>query len=237
MFIIKQLRRKKDINQTNLADAIGVSLRTIQLYEMKDANIPIKNLTKIAEYFDVSIAELYMYEVNENRGSYIIENRLSKNGNKIYSIGKEKKLIMAPLLFHEQHKEYIERYLVDQAFLKELTQIGFIMEFLDESGYVAFEVLGDSMDDGSIEAIPNKTIVLGREMENKELVSSKKGVYETSAVIVCKDRILCKKIMGYNKDSNSIVCHNLNELPEYRDFELFLSDVLQVFKIVKKQVG
>lgn len=234
MFIIKQLRRKKDINQTNLADAIGVSLRTIQLYEMKDANIPIKNLTKIAEYFDVSIAELYMYEVNEKGESYIHEKVLSKNGNKIYSIG-QKRLIMAPLLFHEQHKGYIEHYL-DQAFLKELTQIGFIMEFLDERGYMAFEILGDSMNDGSIEAIPNKTIVLGREMENKELVSAEKGIYNTSAVIVCKDRILCKKIMKYNKDSNSIVCHNLNELPEYRDFELLLSDVLQVFKIVKKQI-
>lgn len=235
MFIIKQLRRKKDINQTNLADALGVSLRTIQLYEMKDANIPIKNLTKIAEYFDVSIAELYMYEVNENRGSYINEKVLSKNGNKIYSIGQEKNLIMAPLLFHEQHKEYIERYL-DQVFLKELTQIGFIMEFLDERGYMAFEILGDSMDDGSIEAIPNKTIALGREIESHELVSAEKGIYKTSAVIVCKDRILCKKIMGYNKDNDSIVCHNLNGLPEYRDFELLLSDVLQVFKIVKKQI-
>ncbi|PCJ97654.1 MAG: hypothetical protein COA50_04230 [Flavobacteriaceae bacterium] len=218
-----------------MAEVIGVSLRTIQLYEVKDANIPIKNLTKIANYFEVSIAELYMYEVNENGEAYINEKVLSKKGNKIYTIGQKKKLIMAPLLFQEEQKEYLTNHL-NQSFLEELPQIGFVMDYLDDGAYMAFEILGDGMNDGTIDAVPNKAIVLGKEMENEAFESVEAGTNETSAVIVCGNRILCKNIISYNKEKDSIICHNLNELPEYKDFELPMKDVLKVFKIVKKQI-
>lgn len=234
MLILKQLRRKKKINQTDLAKIIGVSLRTIQLYEMKDANIPIKNLTKIANYFRVSIAELYTHEVNDNEGLYVVGG-LSINGDNNISLGHNRNILRTPLLFNEKYKEYLDNYF-DETYLNGLTHLNFLLEEVEKGKYIAFEILGDAMDNGKANAIPNKSIVLGREMNDEDFLMLAKQKDEILAVIICENRILCKKILAYNQQENSIRCSNLNELPEYTDFELSMNDVHTIFKIVKKQV-
>ena len=160
MLILKQLRRKKKLSQTDLANAIDVSLRTIQLYEKKDANIPIKNLTKIAEYFDLSIAEMYMQEVNEERGTYLNPLALRKKGNKVYDIDYSKYFITVPLVTQNGFKQYIEAFQKSRENLALLPKMGFMVNYIADKSYVAFEILGDSMNDGSIDSIPNNSIVL-----------------------------------------------------------------------------
>ena len=235
MFILKQLRRKKNISQTDLANAIGVSLRTIQLYEKKDANIPIKNLTKIAQYFDLSIAELYSYEVNEANSIYGTQKILSKRGNSIKSIGLGKYLVSVPLVSGNWEEEYAAKF-DDKAFLEELARIGFVMEQVEDCLYMAFEITNNSMDNGSIEAIPNKAIVLGKLVPKKELYGLRTLNRHPNWIIVYKDSILCKQIKGYDKKDGTLICHSLNNSPEYSDFQISLSDIKQLFAIVKKQV-
>lgn len=65
MYIIKELRQKFGINQTKFAQEIGVSLRKVQLYGRKNANIPMKNLKKIAEFFEMTIPELFIHEFHD----------------------------------------------------------------------------------------------------------------------------------------------------------------------------
>ncbi|MEP3570166.1 MAG: helix-turn-helix transcriptional regulator, partial [Flavobacteriaceae bacterium] len=108
MYAIKHLRRKKNLSQSDLAKEIGVSLRTIQLYEKKDANIPIKNLTKIASFFDLSIAELYLQEVSETRETYVRRQPFTKYGSVFYPMDHGKYLIMVPLILMEQQNTYIK---------------------------------------------------------------------------------------------------------------------------------
>lgn len=235
MYIIKQLRRKKNISQSDLATEIGVSLRTIQLYERKDANIPIKNLTKISEYFGKSIAELYLHEVNDLGGTYVKRQPFIKHGSVFYPLEHGKYLIMAPLVLMEKQKEYIKDFAVDDSG-KNTFQTGFIVDFLHEEAHVAFEIAGDSMNDNSIAAIPNKAIVLGLRLSEDLLTKEDGTVFNKSYVLVCRDRIICKWITGFNKEKNTIYCQNLNKSPEYQDFELPLKDVLQVYKVIKKQL-
>ncbi|MCB0374607.1 MAG: helix-turn-helix transcriptional regulator [Sinomicrobium sp.] len=59
MTIIKQLRKQRKISQTALAREIGVSLRTIQHYEKGDIDIPMRKLQKIANFFEVSISDMF----------------------------------------------------------------------------------------------------------------------------------------------------------------------------------
>lgn len=235
MYIIKQLRRKKNISQSDLATEIGVSLRTIQLYERKEANIPIKNLTKIAEYFEKSIAELYLHEVNDLEGSYVQRQPFTKHGSVFYPLEHGKYLIMSPLVLMEQQGKYIENATVTD-FGKNAFQAGFILDFLDEEAHTAFEITGDSMNDNSIDAIPNKAIVLGLRLNMDLLAKGDDTVFNKSYVLVCKDRIICKWVTGFNSEKNTIYCQNLNKSPEYQDFELPLKDILQVFKVIKKQL-
>lgn len=231
MFILKQLRRKKNISQTDLAKEIGVSLRTIQLYEKREANIPIKNLNKIAAFFDLSIAELYLYEVNEEELMYSKKRAFSRYGNIFYPLDYGKFLIMAPLLAVEQQKGFVANG-ADKDSLKDTFQIGFIVDFIEDGAYLAFEVSGDSMNDGTLESIPNKTIVLGLLVEANEM----DAILHKIAIVVCKDRIICKRITGYNAQEKTIYCESLNKSPEYSNFEVQISDIIEVYHVVKKQM-
>lgn len=235
MYILKRLRRREGISQSDLAKEIGVSLRTIQLYEKKDANIPIKNLTKIATYFDLSIAELYLHEVNDIGETYVKRRPFTKHGSVFYPLDHGKYLIMAPLVLMEQQKEYIE-HLNEEIRNKNAFQSGFVVDVLEEETYSAFEVSGDSMNDESINAIPNKSIVLGVKINKEKFIKEDYSSINKPYILVCKNRILCKKVIGYDSEKNSIHCQNLNESPEYQDFHLSFTDVLEVFGIIKKQV-
>lgn len=235
MYIIKQLRRKKNISQTDLANEIGVSLRTVQLYEKKNANIPIKNLTKIADYFEMTIAELYLHEVNDMGESYVRKRPFTKHGSVFYPLEHGKYLIMAPLVLMEQYSEYLEK-LKQETTKKTPFQIGFVSDVLEDGPYASFEISGDSMNNQGVEAIPNKAIVLGLGIEKEQIANGKDNQWNKAYVLVCKDRIICKVITGYNGDHKTIRCHNLNTSPEYKDFDLPVEDVLQMFKVVKKQL-
>lgn len=234
MYIIKQLRRKNNISQSQLGEEIGVSLRTIQLYERKDANIPIKNLTKIAEYFGLTIAELYMHEVNDMGEAYTRRQPFTKHGSVFYPLEHGKYLVMAPLVLVEWHQKYIKSLKTGK--FTNPFQGGFIIDFLTEEPHRIFEVSGDSMNDSSAASIPNKSYVLGLEVKKESLARNKETFWNESYILVCVDRIICKRLTGYNKDKRALLCHNLNTSPEFQDFELPLDDVLQVFRIVKKQL-
>ena len=234
MFIIKQLRRKKNVNQTDFAHAIGVSLRTVQLYEKKDANIPRKNLTKIAQYFDVRIDQLYARGVNELDLVYDKENKLSKKGHQINKLGPGKYLLSSPLDTVRNQMEYIEKR-ESYLFVSSLVRMGFIVDQVSVSTYIAFEVANNSMNNGLAEGIPEKAVVLGKQVNVRELrrkIDSGTALW----ILVYKDSIMCKKITAYDKKKGTIVCHSLNDSPEYPDFELQIDDVKQFFVIIKKQV-
>ena len=237
MQIIKDLRSKNGMNQTDLATAIGVSLRTIQLYEKKDANIPIKNLTKIAEFFGISIAELYLHEVNEEEGIYTKKKVFSASRNIYYSLANGKYLVMAPVLMADMHRKYLEG-LSSENPNESLVKSGFVLDYFDDAAYMAFEIVGNSMYDGSIDSIPNGSLVLGRMIETNELISNFDGddFPITALVIFNRSRIICKRVTRYNEKSQTITCTSLNDSPEYKDFDMPLSEITKVYKVVKKQI-
>ncbi|NAS10903.1 helix-turn-helix domain-containing protein [Poritiphilus flavus] len=236
MFILKQLRRKKSISQTNLAEAIGVSLRTIQLYERKGANIPIKNLTKIAQYFEMSIAELYMYEVNETDGKYNGKPRFSSKGQQVQQVGLGKYQISVPLISGEQQRAYCKN-LHNKDYINGLSHIGFVIEEVQNSSYAAFEITNNSMDNGKIGGIPNKAIVLGKLVPGKKFPTEWLSRPNHPWILVTLEGILCKSIIAYDKEGGKLKCHNLNPSPEYTDFELNMENLEQLFLVVRKQLN
>ena len=139
------------------------------------------------------------------------------------------------MVTQDGYEQYIQA-LDASSVLSKLPKIGFVVNHFEDANYVAFEVLGDSMDDGTINAIPNKAIVFGKKIQIKEAFEENNGISDNARIIVCQDRVLFKQIVGFVKESNTIVCHNFNNSPEYKDFELPIDDVLQVFEIIRKQL-
>lgn len=234
MLIIKHLRRKKNMSQTDLANAIDVSLRTIQLYEKKNANIPIKNLTKIAQHFEMGIDQLFAREVNESDINYRKSNRLKKKGHRISKLAPGKYLVEAPLIITKRQMEYIEKQGSDE-FLNTLLRVGFVVEQVSVSDYLAFEISNSSMDNGLVTGIPAKAVVLGKQTSKME-VAKRTNESNINWVIVHEDSVMCKKIAAYDKKNEVITCHSLNKSPEFPDFELKVDDIKAFFRIIKKQV-
>lgn len=236
MFVLKQLRRKKKINQTDLANAIGVSLRTIQLYEKKNANIPIKNLTKIARYFEVTIAEMYSHEVSEDESVYSLEVENAKKRYSVKAIHPQKQIIHVPLVTVENHKIYCENF-QNEDFQNELPRISFMLEKIESHGnYMAFEIIGNSMENGTIDSIPNKAVVLGTKVSIENIfphINSKNPL----VILMYQENLLFKELKNYNKQKGVITCHSLNTSPEYSDFEISVLEIKQLFKIIRKQTN
>jgi len=235
MFILKQLRRKKNASQTDLALVIDVSLRTIQLYEKKEANIPIKNLTKIAQYFDITIAELYAMENNtaEPELTYDIQRKLVKVDNGVRVPYVNTFIVNVPFIGVAIQEKYMHEY-ENLKFIEALPYIDFINNTIDEGYYAAFEIKSNAMDNGLVNGFPDKAIAFGKLQTKKQLIESYTN--NTCWLLVCNNSILCKEVVGYNKDLNTITCHSLNASPEFSDFELELDTIKQFFVIVKKQM-
>lgn len=61
---IKAYRKKLGFTQTELAEKIGVTLKTIQNYENKSVTVPYKKIKQMAEIFKVEISELYKDKID-----------------------------------------------------------------------------------------------------------------------------------------------------------------------------
>lgn len=236
MFILKQLRRKKNASQTDLALALAVSLRTIQLYEKKDANIPIKNLTKIAQFFDVTIAELYAMEnsIKEPELAYETQKKIEKVENNVRVPYVNTYLINVPLICREIQERYTREF-HDEKFINELPFIDFIQNTLSEGFYTAFEVTNNAMNNGEFNSFPEKSIAYGKLQTKKEFIKA----YANNPywIIVYDNVIMCKEVIDYNRDKDAITCHSLNTSPEFSDFTIDLQVVKQLFMVVKKQIN
>ncbi|MEM9077834.1 MAG: helix-turn-helix transcriptional regulator [Bacteroidota bacterium] len=235
MQIIKELRKQKGVTQSDLAEAVGVSLRTIQTYEKKNASISNKRLEKIAAFFELSVIELQIREVNEEEATYGNQKPFSHYGSRCYPLDFGKTFMLARLLLAETQEEYAKTIKSGEE-PKDMMKAGFVLETLHDGSHLAFEIAGDYMNDGTIQSIPNKSIVLGVEYTVNELVKDTKLFLDQMMVLVLHDRITCKKIVAVNADKKEITCNNLNTSPEFNDFTLPLDEILQLFKVIKKQI-
>ena len=236
MFILKQLRRKKNISQTEFAQIIGVSLRTIQLYEKKGANIPIKNLTKIAQYFDLDIADLYAQErVNEIGAQYETMNSKAKDAHVIKKLAPGKYLVSAPLVMASMYNSYMDND-GDVPFMETLPKISFVIDQVSTARYLAFEISNNSMDNGEVDGIPNRSVVLAKMVSTKKMRTAVRDNPKTLWVIDHKDSIMCKKITDFDTKRGILKCSSLNNSPEYADFEINIEDVRQFYSVIKKQI-
>lgn len=139
----------------------------------------------------------------------------------------------APLITQYAYGGYLRGF-ADSEF-REAQPIYVASKRYSGGNYVAFEVRGDSMDDGSKKSICNGDIVLGKELQ-KHYWTSKLHVPKVFVIVHRTEGITIKEITHHSVESGLIICHPYNS--EHEDFELNLSDVVQLFYIkeIKRDV-
>ncbi|MDL2215306.1 hypothetical protein LJC00_03865 [Dysgonomonas sp. OttesenSCG-928-M03] len=119
----------------------------------------------------------------------------------------------------------------DMDYIESLPTVPVIVDKNYHGKYRVFEVNGDSMDDGSRNAIYDKDKILCREVK-RDLWRSKLHIRDWFFVIVHRtEGVTVKQITSHNTETCEIVCHPLN--PLFEDFTLNLNDVVELYNVIK----
>lgn len=141
-------------------------------------------------------------------------------------------ILHVPLVSQYAQAGYLCGY-ADAAYMATLPTIPYIVDHEAQGHYVAFEVKGDSMNDGTEEAIIEGDRLLCREIMPHLWADSKLHIRKWDFVIVHKDGILVKRILDHDVEQHTITIHSLNSL--YEDKVIDLADVRQIFNVVELQ--
>lgn len=121
----------------------------------------------------------------------------------------------------------------DAAYIATLPTIPFIIDHEAKGNYVAFEVRGDSMNDGTEESYLEGDRLLCREIAPYLWAESKLHIRKWDFVIVHEDGILVKRIIDHDVENHTITIHSLNDM--YPDRVINLAEVKQIFNVIELQ--
>lgn len=141
-------------------------------------------------------------------------------------------ILRVPLVSQYAQAGYLCGY-ADAAYMATLPTIPYIVDHEAQGHYVAFEVKGDSMNDGTEDAILEGDRLLCREIQPHLWVDSKLHIRKWDFVIVHTEGILVKRIIDHNVENHTITIHSLNSM--YQDKVINLADVKQIFNVIELQ--
>lgn len=137
-----------------------------------------------------------------------------------------------PLVTQYAYGGYLTGY-GDPEYMESLPIVDFTPDREMTGNWLAFEVRGDSMNDGSFESYRPGDIVICREVEPYLWKDSRLHYDRRDFVIVCEDGILIKRITSHDVENHLVTIHSLN--PEYPDRTLDLIQVRKIFSIVESR--
>lgn len=141
-------------------------------------------------------------------------------------------ILRVPLVSQYAQAGYLCGY-ADAAYMATLPTIPYIVDHEAQGHYVAFEVKGDSMNDGTEDAILEGDRLLCREIMPHLWTDSKLHIRKWDFVIVHTEGILVKRIIDHDVENHTITIHSLNSM--YPDKVINLADVKQIFNVIELQ--
>ena len=212
--ILKYLEIKK-ISSRQFANLVGIDPSQINRYTSGSTDPTEKTLRKINKAIP-NFDEI----VNSNQQTE------KSNATKLNGVN----IMMVPVVSSYAYAGYLSG-VSSPEYLEDLPTIPFLVDKEYKGRYVAFEVKGDSMDDGTYNSYLPGDIVLGREIQKLHW-KNKLHINKWDFVIVHNiSGILIKKIAAHNPETGDIIARSLNNM--YDDIHLNLEDIHQLFNVVK----
>lgn len=142
----------------------------------------------------------------------------------------QQNVVYIPLVNQFAYAGYLDGY-SDVTYMEQLPQIPFIVDKEGHGNYIAFEVKGDSMNNGTEESYLEGDRLYCREIAPHLWVSSKLHLRKWDFVIVHEDGIIIKRIIDHDVENHTITIHSLNDM--YPDRVLDLCNVRQIFNVIE----
>ncbi len=219
---IKELADKKGISMYTLSQETGISQAALsRLKSGHTTKLNRKNVKLLSEYFNVS-ADWLVTGNEEAKKEYV------PHVPSAAVIRQD--IAYIPLVNQYAYAGYLDGY-ADITYLENLPQVPFIVDREGRGNYLAFEVRGDSMDNGTQESYVDGDRLYCREVQRHLWASYKLHLRHWDFVIVHEDGILLKRIIDHDVENHLITIHSLN--PEYPDRVIDLADVKQIFNVIE----
>lgn len=232
----KMFLKSRNISVIKAAEMLGVTRNTVYTY-FGSTNLTRETVSGIITTFDTDEQEVFginnKKKHNEARILGEIAYPIEPGESPFIDLGEGKYIMIVPLVNEYAYGGYLGGY-KDPEYLEELPKHTIIVDKHHKGTYRAFEVVGDSMDDGTINSIPDGAIVTGRDIQ-QHLWSSKFHTHRfKDYVIVHKTRgVIVKRITHHDTETGIITCHSLNpNKSDYADYDVHLDDVKQMFNVV-----
>lgn len=222
--IINKVLEELGLKAPTFAESIGVTYQRI--FDLQKGKVK-----KVSS----SVANSIINKYNQFNLSWLLtgEGEMLNTTQKNEAEQIDKPIILhVPLVSQYAQAGYLCGY-ADAAYMATLPTIPYIVDHEAQGHYVAFEVKGDSMNDGTEEAIIEGDRLLCREIMPHLWADSKLHIRKWDFVIVHKDGILVKRILDHDVEHHTITIHSLNSL--YEDKVIDLADVRQIFNVVELQ--
>lgn len=219
------IRKNKFETDKDFATALGVKRQTISNWRryLKSGGkvgtrIAQAQIERAIEVFGVSESELRKAKSQEK-------------GTRVDQLQEIHPLIIfAPLVHQHAYAGYLSGY-SDEDYMESLPKVPFIIDKEPKGNYVCFEVRGHSMDDGTSRGYEEGDQLLCREL-SPDLWKNTLHHKQWDFIIVHRtDGVLFKEVIKHDTVTQEITIHSLN--PEYSDDTILLSDVTQLFSVVK----
>lgn len=219
---VKEIKFRSGLNQAQIAAYLGV--RSTYLSDMINGRVPLtENISgKIYQLFGVVISETPSRAAEEPAPD---ANACSLHAD----------IFMVPLVSKYAYAGYLSGY-GDEEYVGTLPSVPFIIpEGQTHRGeYVAFEVKGDSMDDGTDASLKDGDVVLCRKIKRELWTGGCKLHYKKyNFVIAHTEGILIKRIVAHDVERGTVTIHSLNA--DYPDRQLDLNEVTEIRNVVQFQ--
>jgi len=232
---IKSILRNRGISQEELAKKLGMSRVSLgsrlsqPVYQNTDEKLKIVEILQMTDREKESL---------DLMGGHPLLTHANTSSNEPIEISPGRWQMTVELVPVYAQAGYLSGY-GDEHFLEELPKHSFTTNVLAKGKYRAFEVAGDSMDNGNIkEAIPDGIVVVGREVD-KQYWTSKFHTHKwPNWLFVHKtEGVVVKQIASQDLSNGDITLTSLNpDKNKYPDFKINLDDVNQVYNVIRREI-
>ncbi|OCX54710.1 hypothetical protein BEL04_10830 [Mucilaginibacter sp. PPCGB 2223] len=230
----RNLLKGSGIPMGDIAEKLGLTRQGLN-YHLRKQQLDANFKTLVAERFpDIFKTESKASAtIGKHSNAYSVGDiQHNETDSPFVDLGNGQYIMIVPLVQDYAYAGYLAGY-QDEEYIDELPKHSFVVNKQHKGKYMAFQVIGDSMSNGTEESITEGSTVTGREIQ-RHLWSSRFHIHRfKDYVIVHKEGILIKRIIRHDVEAGVITCQSLNpDKDAYPDFDLDLDDCSQIFNIV-----
>ncbi|MFC4263665.1 helix-turn-helix domain-containing protein [Ferruginibacter yonginensis] len=205
---LKYLRKLRGWTQEEFANKVGIKRSLVGAYEEERADPRLDVLEIIADMFKLSLDELFLKDLSNESGSYLMKRRRQK-----MMAAEERNVIhFVPV---KAAAGYLAGY-ADAEFIDELNT--FTLPMLAGGNYRAFEIIGDSML-----PTPSGSIIVGEKVNGLDDIKN-----NNAYIVVSKhEGIVYKRIVRNPKQKGKL--NLVSDNPSYQPYLVNAEDVVELW--------